>query len=138
LYTLELKQYLNFIENQVLACQMYGGFVAGTAPFQYRQRFGGEKLMRGYLEGRFLDNDYVLAQAEYRFPVWWRFGMVVFGGLGQVSSSPSALSLAEFKTSIGVGVRYAISPEEKLNIRVDFGFGQDGNSGFYLTAAEAF
>ncbi len=138
LYTVELKQYFSFIEHQDLACQIYGGFTAGTAPFQYLQRLGGEKMMRGYLEGRFLDNDYVLAQIEYRFPIWWRFGMVVFGGVGQVSPSPSHLSVRGFRSSAGFGLRYAISREEKLNIRIDFGFGENGNSGFYLTATEAF
>jgi Omp85 superfamily domain len=136
--TADLRQYLTVVDDQSLAVQLYGGFSNGNPPFQYMQRLGGEKLMRGYLEGRYLDKNYVTVQVEYRVPLWWRLGAVVFAGLGDVAPSVSAFKLKEFKTSKGFGLRYAVSREEKLNIRVDLGFGQNGNAGFYLTAAEAF
>jgi outer membrane protein assembly factor BamA len=136
--TLDLRQYITVVDGTSLALQLYGGFSNGSPPFQYMQRLGGEKLMRGYLEGRYLDRNYITLQAEYRMPLWWRFGAVVFAGVGDVAPSLSAFVLNEFKTSKGFGLRYTVSKEEKLNIRVDLGFGQNGNTGFYLTAAEAF
>ena len=136
--TVDLRQYYNVLDHQDIAVQLFGGFSNGNPPFQYMQRLGGEKLMRGYLEGRYLDRNYITLQAEYRVQVWWRFGAVVFAGLGDVAPSVSAFRLDHFKTSKGFGIRYAVSREEKLNIRMDLGFGQNGNAGFYLTAAEAF
>ncbi len=136
--TADLRQYLSFVDGQTLALQVYGGFSNGNPPFQYMQRLGGEKLLRGYLEGRYLDRNYALVQAEYRIDLFWRIGMVLFGGMGDVAPSLSSFHLSQVKTSKGFGIRYAVNKEERLNIRIDLGFGQHGNSGFYLTAAEAF
>ncbi len=137
-YTLDLRKYFSFIPGQYLALQFYGGFTTGEAPFQSLQRLGGEKLMRGYREGRFSDRNYMLLQGEYRFPLYWRFGAVVFAGVGDVSSRIGAFRLPDLKPSYGFGFRFAVNQEERLNIRLDFGFGQHGNSGMYLSASEAF
>jgi hypothetical protein len=137
-YTLDLRQYITIIPGQQLAFQFYGGFLSGEPPFQSLHRLGGEKLLRGYREGRYSDRNYMLLQGEYRFPLYWRFGAVVFAGIGDVSSRIGTFRLPEFKPSYGFGFRFAVSEEERLNIRLDFGFGQPGNSGFYLTASEAF
>jgi len=137
-YTLDLRKYFSFIPGQYLALQFYGGFTTGEPPFQSLQRLGGEKLMRGYREGRFSDRNYMLLQGEYRFPLYWRFGAVVFAGVGDVSSRIGAFRLPDLKPSYGFGFRFAVNQEERLNIRLDFGFGQRGNSGLYLTASEAF
>ena len=37
----------------------------------------------------------------------------------------------------GFGLRYVFSTEERINVRLDFGFAEN-NSGFYITAGEAF
>ncbi|MGB6647591.1 MAG: BamA/TamA family outer membrane protein [Bacteroidota bacterium] len=137
-YKLDLRKYFSIIPGQHLAIQFYGGFMAGEPPFQFLQRLGGEKLMRGYREGRYSDRNYMLLQGEYRLHVYWRFGAVVFAGIGDVSSRIGNFRLPEFKPTYGFGFRFAVSEEERLNIRLDFGFGQPGNSGFYLTASEAF
>ena len=66
-----------------------------------------------------------------------RFGMVAFGGLGQVASEISAFTPGDWKPSYGGGIRVALDESEKLNIRVDVGFGQK-ESGVYLNLSEAF
>ena len=66
----------------VLATQLYGALVSGSAPFQELPRLGGDELLRGYYDGRYRDKALVAAQTELRIPVWWRFGIALFGGAG--------------------------------------------------------
>jgi hypothetical protein len=70
-------------------------------------------------------------------PFWERWGMVGFVGIGNVAPSISELGFGLLKSSWGLGLRYAAIPEERLNIRIDFGFGTQ-NPGFYLNIREAF
>lgn len=65
-YTVDLRSYFSFVPGQVLAIQYYGGFMSGGPPFLYLQRLGGEKLMRGYREGRYSDMNSMVLQGEYR------------------------------------------------------------------------
>jgi hypothetical protein len=76
-------------------------------------------------------------QGEYRFPVVWRFGLVGFAGVGRVSSTISQLNFTGLKDSYGFGVRYAVDRAEKLNLRLDFGWGRN-SSGIYFNLTEAF
>ena len=94
-------------------------------------------MMRGYYEGRYRAYDMVIFLTEYRFPVWRRFGVVVFAGLGDVAGKMTKFHIRDFKVSAGFGARYLFVPEEKLNLRFDFGFGK-GTSGFYIDFTEAF
>jgi len=47
------------------------------------------------------------------------------------------IKLRELKPSTGMGIRVAFSPEEKLNIRVDYGFGKN-DSNFDIGILESF
>ena len=40
--------------------------------------------------------------------------------------------------SIGLGIRYMISKEKRINLRLDFAAGVDGNQGVYFGIMEAF
>jgi hypothetical protein len=106
-------------------------------PFQLLSKLGGSVMMRGYYEGRYRAYDMIIFQTEYRFPVWRRFGLVVFAGLGDVTGKMTKFRIRDFKVSAGFGARYLFVPEEKLNLRFDFGFGK-GTSGFYIDFTEAF
>ncbi len=109
----------------------------GGVPFLDMARVGGDDILRGYARNRFRDHHFMGAQVEYRFPVWWRFGMVVFGGVGDVFRQPSDLSLRTLKYSFGAGIRFAINPKERLNLRFDYGIGRKSNA-FYIMLTEAF
>jgi hypothetical protein len=93
--------------------------------------------MRGYYEGRYQDQDMIVLQGEYRLPLWRRFGLVGFAGIADVACKTSAFHARDFKSSAGFGIRYLLQPEEKLNLRFDYGFGKD-TSGFYVNFTEAF
>ncbi|RYD69558.1 MAG: hypothetical protein EOP53_26975, partial [Sphingobacteriales bacterium] len=144
--TLEARKYFSFKKRRVLAFQGYTQHNTGNPPFRMLAMMGNKELMRGYYSGRFRDRDYLAAQAEYRFPVFWRIGMTAFGGLGQVAHSYDEMRLKGFNKedgkgfhpSYGLGLRYLYNKSENINIRADFGFGPDGMNGQYITIGEAF
>jgi hypothetical protein len=39
--------------------------------------------------GQYIDRDMIATQLEYRLELPWRFGIVAFGGLGEVAPSVS-------------------------------------------------
>lgn len=61
----------------------------------------------------------VVLNAEVRVPIRWGFGAVGFVDAGNVFAQPSSISLAELRSSVGLGLRYRspIGP-----VRVDLGF----------------
>ncbi len=98
---------------------------------------GGNELMRGYYEGRYLDRNLLAGQVEYRLPLTGRLGLAFFTGAGQVAPRIAAFRLARFKPSLGAGIRFKIVKEENLNLRFDYGIGR-GTNNYYFNLAEAF
>ena len=137
LLDVDLRKYLTLPYRSVLALQTVLQTYGGTAPLYRMSRLGGDATMRGYYKGRYRDRSLLALQAEVRFPVWWRFSAVVFGGFGQVADGVGRLRLGGFKYSIGLGLRFLIAPKEGTNLRIDQAFGR-GSSGFYFNAGEAF
>ncbi|AFM04292.1 outer membrane protein [Bernardetia litoralis DSM 6794] len=120
----------------VLALQGYGYFSDGRTPLGELAALGGSELMRGYYKGRFLENNMLAAQMEYRFSVFEPIGMVVFAGAGEVYHQVSDLRLNDIKVAYGAGLRLKIVKSENLNIRFDVAKGEKFN--FYFGIAEAF
>ena len=123
--------------SDVLALQLYGYFTHGNTPFTDLAALGGGRIMRGYYEGRYLDNHLLAAQAEYRLLIWRRIGVVGFVAMGEVASQFKDFSLSDIKPSGGVGLRYKIMEKENLNLRLDVAFGKN-SSGIYINISEAF
>ncbi len=113
------------------------GVDGGAAPFDRLPALGGDRLLRGYYEGRWRDAALVLLQAELRAPVWRRFGAVGFVGAGQVAPRIGSIGLDRFHGSAGVGLRYRLSRDRPLNARADFAVGE-GSTGLYVQVGEAF
>jgi len=134
----DLRTFLGRGPDQVVALQAYGNFVFGDAPFYALSALGGPYRMRGYFQGRYRDKHFVMAQAEYRRLVWWRIGITLFGGVGDVfGSEGSDLRLGSLKWSLGGGLRFRFNQAEKVNLRADFGFGRH-TKGVYFQLEEAF
>lgn len=121
----------------VLAFNSYNSFVQGTAPFQQQSLLGGNKRMRGYYEGRYIDKNMAVLQAEARVEVYRRYGAVAFISAGALGNENRFLRINETRFSYGAGLRFAINKEDHLNLRLDYAWGQN-TSGFYLTVGEAF
>jgi hypothetical protein len=135
--TLDARKYFPLRAAKVLAVQGVFKSTWGVCPFQTLPMFGGLNLLRGYYEGRYRDKSMLALQAEYRRPLWGRFGLCAFAGLAQVQSQPGLLALGEFHPAGGIGLRYKFNRRENLNVRLDIGFAGPSPA-FYLTFAEAF
>ena len=85
--------------------------------------------MRGYFEGRYRDKNAMVYQAEWRFPVYKKLNMVLFGSSGQVANNLSGFHLRDFRYAGGLGFRYKLN-SEGLNLRIDLAFGDQ--SAFYF------
>ncbi len=137
-HNVDIRKYISVRSNQVLAFQFVLISNNGTVPIRSMSNIGSNSIMRGYYEGRYTDNNLVAAQAEHRFPLIGRFGMVVFAAAGRVGKTLNqTFSFQGLKPSLGSGLRYAIDKKEKLNARLDVGFGQQ-SYGFYFNITEAF
>jgi hypothetical protein len=135
--SLDLRKYFTFFRTHVLALHSLLKVQTGDVPFMYLAQMGGQYNMRGYFEGRFRDKNLMVFQAEYRAPVIWRLGLVGFAGFGNVADKFSKLSLPGMRSSYGFGVRFLFDSKEKIQVRMDVGFGEDC-SGFYFSIYEAF
>jgi outer membrane protein assembly factor BamA len=136
-YTIDIRRFIRIYKEQVLALQGYGMFTAGEVPLRSLAALGGANNMRGYYAGRYRDKNQGVVQAEYRVPVIGRFGVVGFAGFGNVVPELKDINFEDLKYSLGGGVRIALNKSEKLNLRLDYGFGKD-SQGFYLQLGEAF
>jgi outer membrane protein assembly factor BamA len=135
---MDVRHYTSFGTDKVLATNIYMAVTNGNVPFYRMPALGGQNIMRGYFKGRYRDRFYGAIQMEYRQYFWRRFGFVVFAGLGDVADSLIKINTKTVKYSLGFGLRYLFNKEEKVNLRMDVGFGKDGNHGVYFGIEEAF
>ncbi|PQJ80210.1 BamA/TamA family outer membrane protein [Polaribacter porphyrae] len=137
----DLRHYLSISENNndVIAFQAIGHFANGDVPLSELALFGNEQMMRGYIEGRYIEENLLATQVEYRKTFKdSRFGMVAFVGTGDVFNKTTDLKLSDLKLNFGVGLRFMLDKKEKLNLRVDYGAGNESDGNFYVNIAEAF
>lgn len=123
--------------SHVVAFDGRGDFRTGDPPFDHLSQAGGSRLLRGMIEGRFRDNHYLAGQVEYRFPLFWRFGGVAFGGVGRVADQLRDFEITGWKWAAGGGLRFAVNRKERINVRVDVGATAEGRN-VYLAIGEAF
>ncbi len=131
------QQYWQLKPKHVLAWQTKVRLSFGEVPFLDLSTLGNDDILRGYPKNRFRDKHFFATQLEYRFPLFWRFGVVAFAGAGDVFGESSTLSAENLKFSIGTGLRFVVDPAERLNIRLDYGYGREGGY-FYFMVGEAF
>ncbi len=123
--------------NSVLAFQFTMHFSHGDTPLQELGRLGGSESLRGYFEGRYTDRNLFVTQVEWRQKISRLWGVTAFTGVGSVASSIGQFDISSLRPAVGVGVRFLIDPEEDLNLRLDFGAGQE-KINYYFKIAEAF
>ena len=134
---LDARRYLQLRPGTVLAVRGVAGIAGKGVPFQEMPSLGGQEVLRGYYDGRFRDRARLAFDAEVRTPVWWRMGVVGFAGAGQVAPSLDELGIDRFHAAGGLGLRFLLDRAEGMNLRIDFGLGEDGSSGMYITVGEA-
>ncbi len=135
--SIDLRKFFYLSPRSVLAIQGLSGLTFGNTPFRKLEELGGTDMMRGYYGGRYTDKCLMAYQGEYRRFLFWRIGMVAFAAMGQVASTPGSFELNGFHYTGGGGLRFALSKEEKLNLRVDYGVAKHSNA-FTVQLREAF
>ncbi len=135
--SLDARKYFSLSPKRVLAMQFILKDNKGNVPIRSLAMLGGSEMMRGYYYGRFTDKDLIAYQLELRQFLFWRIGIVAFGGLGQVAERISDFSPGDLHYAGGGGLRLMVSKSEKLNLRIDYGFGRQ-SGGLYVILKEAF
>ncbi|MCR5877188.1 BamA/TamA family outer membrane protein [Phenylobacterium sp. J367] len=111
--------------------------VGAGAPFYDLCNFGSQSDLRGYVNGQYRDQAMFAVQAEYRRPLFWRFGGTVFAGVGEVGPGFGDMNADNLLPAAGVGLRFKASEEYGVNIRLDYAWGKDSEA-FYVSIGEAF
>lgn len=137
-YKFNFNKYWSWAENQVLASGSFACFTGGQPPFYGNCIYGTNNQLRGYTAGRYLDRYMFGTQLEYRLALPKRFGLVGFGGLGEVlSGGNQPFRTKNFLPSGGGGVRFELSSKYHVNLRVDFAQGVDSHT-WSIGVGEAF
>ena len=128
--------YIGLWKGSTLALDMRAQFNYGNPSWGMLAQLGGSSAMRGYYEGRYRDKHKIETQVELRQHVWRRNGIVVWAGAGTVFDKPGSIQLRHVLPNYGVGYRWEF--KKNVNVRLDYGFGKKGQSGFTFNINEAF
>lgn len=97
---------------------------------------GNSNSMRGYYEGRYRDKHKMEAQVELRQHIWKRNSLTAWVGAGTIFSKFSNIRSRHILPNYGLGYRWEF--KKNVNVRLDYGFGKAGQSGFLFSINEAF
>ncbi|BAV04641.1 Surface antigen [Filimonas lacunae] len=137
-YLGDIRKYFPLRDSSVLAFQGYALLTGGTVPWREKARMGNSMIMRGYFSGRFRDNQYAAAQAEYRKPVHRWVTLAVFAAAGQVQHTVGNFNISDTKFAGGIGMRVLANKSKRIYLRFDYAVSSDKTSGFYFKVGEAF
>ncbi|WP_413200240.1 BamA/TamA family outer membrane protein [Nostoc piscinale] len=129
---------------QVFALNVQAGTVIGDLPPYEAFNLGGSNSVRGYDAGKVgSGRSYVLASAEYRFPILPIVGGVVFADFGSDLGSGSTVlgdpAGARDKPGYGFGYGAGVRLDSPLGlIRADYGINDQGESKVHLGIGQRF
>lgn len=144
LFELEHRRFVPMDSRSVLAFQGKIKAASGHVPYDQMPSIGGAQSLRGVLQDRYRDEFALSSQVEWRRILTDKWGMAVFSGFGDVFPSADDVTFSELKYALGVGGRYALGQEQRVNLRLDFGYsdalGDAEADGFnvYFQVGEAF
>jgi hypothetical protein len=137
-YKTTFNKYAGLSKNQVLAYNAHFCATGGEPPFYGNCVFGTDNELRGYVAGQYFTRYMLATQLEYRLVLPKRFGLVAFGGIGEVIPGAGQLyGKQKFLPGGGGGLRFQLSKKYHVNLRVDIAQGRDGHT-FGLGIGEAF
>ena len=87
-------------------------------------------------EGRYRDKHKMEAQVELRQHVWKRNSLTTWVGAGTVFHKFSEMRSRHILPNFGIGYRWEF--KKNVNVRLDYGFGKAGQTGFLFSINEAF
>lgn len=120
----------------VFAFDLYSELQYGAVPWTMKATLGGSNRMRGYYDGRYRDDNSLSMQVEYRQKIYNRHGIAIWGGCGTIWGKGRPFQWNHFLPNYGIGYRWEF--KKRMNVRLDYGFGKKGQSGFMFSINEAF
>ncbi len=136
---LEADHFWEIAPRNILAMRATGGFASSDVTYSGKQRLGGRKNIRGYVAGEQVAANLISATAEYRWQTTGRFGMVAFTEVAALYDDKiDDIDGQSTFFSGGMGFRYMLSTENKMNFRFDYAVGEGDNDGFYVGMGESF
>jgi hypothetical protein len=113
---------LDVANGRVFGLGISGDFsdpLLGEVPFVDQVSLGGNRPMRGFVQGRLLDRSSIVATARYTWPVWIFLNGVVQADVGNVFGERlSGFALELMRMSAGIGVRSNGSPDSGFELLV--------------------
>jgi surface antigen Omp85-like protein len=139
-YEVEASQFVRLgTPKWILALHAWGVFSdassGATVPFYLMPTIGGKNTLRGFYSYRFHDNDMAVANVESRWALLTHMDVALFGDVGRVAHTASALDFHDARTSVGAGVRFHNATSTLL--RIDAGHSTEGWR-VYVVMSDAF
>ncbi len=145
----EYRDYFNLKKERprnLLAIWMYGNFqTSGNLPYLDLPALGWDQYGRSgraYPQGRFRGQDLLYGEAEWRFPLQKdkeKWGAVLFANATSATNKDADIKMFDYiNTGFGGGLRYMLNEKSRTNLCLDYGVGNYGASGFYLSVNEVF
>ena len=133
---LQMNAYQQPWRGAVLAEDVRSTFNFGNPSWGMMAQLGGSNAMRGYYEGRYRDKHMIEVTVELRQHVWKRNSITAWLGAGTVFPKFSQMRSRHILPNFGLGYRWEF--KKNVNVRLDYGFGKSGQSGFLFNINEAF
>ena len=133
-YYARFRSYHQLMKNFVFALDLNGCAKSGQIPLWDTCRLN----LRGFPLTDYLSLQSFSAQAEARWQVYKRWGLVAFAGAGRVKDSFASHGEGETIPSYGVGLRFMVLESQRINVRVDYARSDNGSEAWYLGVTEAF
>jgi hypothetical protein len=129
-------------EGSTLVWQVKGRFAIGNVPYGETSQLGTPFDLRGYTWGRYRDKQMIFLLTEYRYKFrkknkeLSKHGVVTWVGTGTIFNKQSIQDKShKWLPNVGLGYRFEV--QDRLNVRLDYGFGRQ-TSGFYFSFNQAF
>ena len=132
-YDVSFRSFHEVLGSAVLAWEVRGCQREGTVPLWDSCRI----KLRGFSATEYLGKVSYSGQAEFRWRLSKRWGVVAFGGVGEVAQSFSGFRDRESIPSYGAGVRFSVLPAKRINIRLDYAKSRDSDA-IHFSVGEAF
>jgi hypothetical protein len=128
--------------SHVLAFWLYTWLTFGPAPYLNLPSNGWDTYgrgARGYLAGRIRGANQIYLESEYRWSITrdGLWGAVVFVNTTGTTRSETG-TFGRMDAGAGAGLRVKFNKHTDTNLTLDYGWGRDGSSGFFLGMTEAY
>jgi len=142
---IEFRRYFHFPSSSknVLAFWNYDWLTtSGKTPYLLLPSTGWDDFYntgRGYIQGRYRDNNMIYLESEYRFNISSNglFGAVIFANAESFSKTLNK-EFSLIAPGYGAGIRLKLNKYSGTNLCVDYGFGNDRSRGVAVNLGEVF